>query len=101
VYNPSNFLNSIRNSGYEANKIKYYDLYNLSRFFEIKDGDEPYYYFKLESFKYQREYIIVKINEKNITENEENVTVDRISKDATIISENKINSIEIMINVNN
>lgn len=101
VYNPSNFLNSIRNSGYEANKIKYYDPYNLSRFFENKDGDEPYYYFKPESFKYQREYRIVKINKKDFPENGENVTVNGISKDATIISENQMNSIEIMINVNN
>lgn len=101
VYSCQNFFESIINAGYEADKIKYYDPYDLSRFFEIKNGNKPYYYFKPVSFKYQREYRIVKINKKDFPENGKILTIDGISKEATIISSNQLNRLELVIDTNN
>lgn len=101
VYSCQNFFESIINAGYEADKIKYYDPYDLSRFFEIKNGNKPYYYFKPVSFKYQREYRIVKINKKDFPENGEILTIDGISKEATISSWNQLNDFYLVIDTNN
>lgn len=101
VYSCQNFFESIRNAGYEADKIKYYEPYDLSKFIEIKNGNKPYYYFKPANYKYQREYRIVKINKKDFPENGEILTINGISKEAAIISSNQLNRLELVIDTNN
>lgn len=100
IFSNPDFFSSIKESGYEADIVQYYDPYNLAQFSKLKNGNKPYCYLKKDYFKYQREYRIIKIAKDKFPQEGENVKIKGISRRASIFSLDQLKTLQLIADFN-
>lgn len=100
IFSNPDFFSSIKESGYEADIVQYYDPYNLSQFSKLKNGNKAYCYLKKDYFKYQREYRIIKIAKNKFPQEGENVKIKGISKRASFFSLDQLKTLQLIADFN-
>lgn len=100
LFSKPDFFSSIKESGYEADIVQYYDPYDLSQFSKLRDGNKAYCYLKKDYFRYQREYRIIKIAEGKFPQEGENVKIKGISRRASIFSLDQLKTLQLIADFN-
>lgn len=100
IFSNPDFFSSIKESGYEADIVQYYDPYNLSQFSKLKNGNKAYFYLKKDYFEYQREYRIIKITKNKFPQEGENVKIKGISKRASTFSLDQLKTLQLIADFN-
>ena len=100
IFSNPDFFSSIKESGYEADIVQYYDPYNLSQFLKLKNGNKAYCYLKKDYFKYQREYRIIKITKNKFPQEGENVKIKGLSKRASAFSLDHLKTLQLIADFN-
>lgn len=96
VFSNPDFFSSIKESGYEADIVQYYDPYNFSQFSKLRNGKQAYCYLKKDYFKYQREYRVIKIEKDKFPQKGENIKIKGISKRALSFSWDQLKTLQLI-----